>query len=205
MIKMVVFDFDGTLCDNFEEMMDSFDEVVEKYGCSFGESNKEILKNKGAKAFFESLGVDQEQTKTILEEVRALMLRKATSLRLFEGVKEIESIKNKGLKIGILSSSPKEYVTDVLKLNEADFFDFVVFEDNVFGKDKAIKELVDKNGLDPEETAYVGDENRDIEAANKAGVVSVAVTWGYNNEHLLIESKPSKTVKSFEELVNLFN
>jgi phosphoglycolate phosphatase-like HAD superfamily hydrolase len=41
---------------------------------------------------------------------------------------------------------------------------------------------------------YVGDEIRDVHAAQAAGVPVVAVTWGYNNVHVLTESKPDKIV-----------
>src|SRR5258706_6874007 len=205
MIKTVIFDFDGTLCDDFAEMMATFAEVARKENFSFDETNQEKLRNHGAKAFFFSLeGLEFWKIKPILEEVRRRMADKAGGLKLFKGIKLIEELKRKGIKIGIISSSPKEYVEEVLKMNGVNFVDFVIFEDNVFGKDKTIEDFVEKNKLNRDEAAYVGDENRDVDAANKAGVESIAVTWGYNNEDLLIASKPKKIAHTFEELIELF-
>ena len=205
MIKTVIFDFDGTLCNSFEEMMESFTEVCLKYGSTLSETNRKVLREQGARVFLSTLGIEQEKLKTVLDEVRQSMARKTDLLRLFDGMKSLINLKDKGLKMGIISGSPKEYIVDILIHNDANFVDFVIFEDNVFGKDKTILDFIDKNQLEPDEVAYVGDEIRDIEAANKVGTFSVAVTWGYNNESLLSQSQPKKIVRSFEELVGLFN
>jgi phosphoglycolate phosphatase len=48
---------------------------------------------------------------------------------------------------------------------------------------------------------YVGDENRDIDAANNAGIGSIAVTWGYRSESLLSQYHPDCLIRSPEELL----
>ena len=50
---------------------------------------------------------------------------------------------------------------------------------------------------------YVGDETRDIEAAQKAGVSIAAVTWGYNSAEVLRRFSPDYLVNRPDELLSL--
>ena len=51
---------------------------------------------------------------------------------------------------------------------------------------------------------YVGDEARDMEAARRAGVHSVGVTWGFNNRSALEKANPEKLVDKPKDLLKLF-
>jgi phosphoglycolate phosphatase len=44
--------------------------------------------------------------------------------------------------------------------------------------------------LGPREVFLVGDELRDIEAAQETGVHMAAITWGYNSPQALAEASP---------------
>jgi phosphoglycolate phosphatase-like HAD superfamily hydrolase len=46
----------------------------------------------------------------------------------------------------------------------------------------------------------VGDSGSDIRAAALAGVGSIAVTWGWQEEALLRAAQPTRLVQSVEEL-----
>jgi phosphoglycolate phosphatase len=50
----------------------------------------------------------------------------------------------------------------------------------LWGKPKGLKKLQQQYGLASNECIFTGDEVRDIEAAEKADVQCVAVTWGFN-------------------------
>jgi phosphoglycolate phosphatase len=47
---------------------------------------------------------------------------------------------------------------------------------------------------------YIGDEVRDIDAAKKAEVAAVSVTWGYNTEEVLTKNNPKIIIKTPSEL-----
>ena len=47
------------------------------------------------------------------------------------------------------------------------------------------------------------DEVRDIEAARKSGIKSVAVTWGYNSKDALLKENPDFLINSPDELRNI--
>ena len=50
---------------------------------------------------------------------------------------------------------------------------------------------------------YVGDEVRDVEAAEKAGVAVAAVTWGFHSGSLLQSHSPDHLVTDPRQLVKL--
>ena len=69
---------------------------------------------------------------------------------------------------------------------------------------KVIKQILKDRSLKAKKVVMIGDETRDIEAATKSGVGSIAVTWGFNSEDLLSTSNPDRILHSPEQLVQLF-
>ncbi|HLB58081.1 MAG TPA: HAD hydrolase-like protein, partial [Gammaproteobacteria bacterium] len=51
------------------------------------------------------------------------------------------------------------------------------------------------------ETFYIGDETRDIQAAKKNHIYSIAVTWGFNNKKVLAAEKPDFLIDNPKELL----
>lgn len=64
-------------------------------------------------------------------------------------------------------------------------------------------DLLRKYGIRPEETIYVGDETRDIEAARKTNIEIIAVSWGYNSKQLLEKQKPDFLIDKPRQLVDI--
>ena len=91
-------------------------------------------------------------------------------------------LKSKGLRMGIVSSSPHENIESFLNKYELNIFEFIHSELNIFGKSAALEGVMREHNMKKEETIYVGDEIRDIEACGAIGLDIISVTWGFNNE-----------------------
>ena len=50
---------------------------------------------------------------------------------------------------------------------------------------------------------YVGDEIRDVDAAKKAGIKVIGVTWGYNTKNALSTAHPDHIVEKPEDLTSI--
>ena len=74
---------------------------------------------------------------------------------------------------------------------------------SLFNKSNAIKKILDKNNLKPEETIYVGDEVRDIKAAKKAGIKICSVSYGFNSSELLELQKPDYLVNKSQDILKV--
>jgi phosphoglycolate phosphatase-like HAD superfamily hydrolase len=78
----------------------------------------------------------------------------------------------------------------------------IIGDIGLFGKSKSIKKLLRKNGYNRAEVVYIGDETRDIAAAKKAGVKSMAVSWGFNSKDVLASSNPDVLLEQPKDLLN---
>jgi phosphoglycolate phosphatase len=70
----------------------------------------------------------------------------------------------------------------------------------VWDKREKIHEILDENGLAPEETLFIGDMRHDIETARHGGIHSCAVLTGYNTLDQLRAAEPDLIVEHLGEL-----
>ena len=113
----------------------------------------------------------------------------------------------RGLPMGIVTSKSRAVALRGVELFElGGYFDVVVCADDVdrhkpdpFPIEHAARLL----GTPIETTAYIGDSPFDIEAANAAGAVSVAVTWGVFRRGALMSSRPDHVLEEPAHLLNL--
>ena len=71
---------------------------------------------------------------------------------------------------------------------------------NVWDKREKIHEILEENGLAPDETLFIGDMQHDIETARHGGIHSCAVLTGYNTLDQLRAAEPDLIVEHLREL-----
>ena len=91
-----------------------------------------------------------------------------------------------------------------LENNQLELFDFIHTTSKIWSKNRSLKTLIHDNQLKLSEVIYIGDETRDIVAAQKAGIRCVAVTWGFNSRKALEAHRPDYLIHSPQELFRLF-
>jgi len=110
----------------------------------------------------------------------------------------------RGMPLYITSSNSTGNILKFLQTHDMDRY-FVRVYGNVglFGKARALRQVLKTNQLRPEQVTYIGDETRDIEAAKHVGIRSVAVTWGFNSAALLKTHEPDALAKTSAELAKI--
>jgi len=200
---VVIFDFDGTLCDSFKDVFISFNALSARY--KFNPillTRVEELRGLPSREIFRHLKISAYKLPWIVRDIRKIMSSKISSMELFEGMGEaLKDLKSRGVVLGVLTSNSSINVHKFLSQNDIEYFDFVISSDSIFGKDRALKKI--KRSLSCNKVFYVGDETRDIIAAKKSGVTAVAVSWGYNNSNILQRAKPHYILNKPSELQNL--
>jgi phosphoglycolate phosphatase len=198
----LIFDFDGTICDSFgaieKILKTNFPEI--KY------SNISTLKARelGIKELIKKSKIPKHKIPKILAVGRREMSKHVPFLITFPEMKSVLEKLSISNTLGILTSNSVKNVNLFLNKNKIDkYFNFVHSEITLFGKHKKLEKLLRKYSLTPEKTYYVGDETRDTEAAKKAGLKSVSVTWGFESEKLLQKSNPDIIINSPKELLNI--
>ncbi|WP_199088581.1 HAD-IA family hydrolase [Bosea sp. ASV33] len=124
---------------------------------------------------------------------------------LFAGVAETlaELKRHSGLKLGIATGKSRkgaEFI--VARHGWQGLFDTVQSADDAPSKPHPgmIQRAMAETGAAPEHTAMVGDSSFDIEMAVAAGVVPVAVSWGFQPAERLVSLGARHVLREFREL-----
>ncbi|MBS7615364.1 HAD family hydrolase [Candidatus Bathyarchaeota archaeon] len=197
-VKAVVFDLDGTLINSaipFKEMKRKIISYLQSKGVTFELLNEEMLTVEILKLAVEDLkrkGFSEKQIAGALAQASKIMneveLQSINNATLVDGVPEtLKALKNRGLKLGLLTRSCHEYVKVMLtRFNLAKYFDAVAARDDV-DQPKPSPEhafyLLKLLGVDARETLFVGDHWSDAECARQAGLKFVFVgSWQGNRK-----------------------
>lgn len=202
--KMIIFDFDGTIADTFDESYDIYNEIAPKYHCKqITLEEREILRNKKPQDFFKNYGITKVKISLLLLKGRKKLHKRINKIKPAKGMIEtLKGIKAQGFGMGILTSNSKKNVNIFLKNHGlTDIFDFINSGKHLFGKSRSIKSILRKRKISKKLAIFVGDETRDIEAGKKAGIPVVAVSWGYNAPEILRSLEPDKLVNTPKALM----
>jgi phosphoglycolate phosphatase len=120
------------------------------------------------------------------------MHERIEALRPFAGMPAaIRRIQDCGCPCGILSSNSTDNIHRFLQQHRLLSFDWFSCGASLFGKTARLRRLVRQIGLPPSEVFFIGDEVRDIAAANDVGVRSIGVVWGYASRDALEAAEPT--------------
>lgn len=199
MIEYIVFDFDGTLADTFETIKEIAKEEIK----GVTDKDFDLLKDMGIKGLIKRKNIPIWKLPKIALNVMSKLKNKGKVQLFPEMVKLIKTI-SKTYKIGVVSSNSEENIIQTLKKhNIIDLFDFVFSQSSIFRKHIVLKEMCRKYRINPSKIIYIGDEDRDIVAAKKVKIKTIAVTWGYNSEKRLKKANPDYIVNSPKEIKKL--
>lgn len=207
MIRSVIFDFDGTIADTFNVVF----KLLKKYhkNLDLPAITDDLIsdfREKGYRALLFKYKFELIKLPFIIGKIRKLLYSHMDEVKLFKGMKEaIILLKEKGYKLGILTTNSEENVKKFLKKNNIDFFQFINTEKHLLGKSKALKNLLQKYRLDSSEIFYIGDEVRDIDACKENRVKIIAVTWGFNKKEILKVNRPDYLIDYPKEILKIIN
>lgn len=200
--KLIVFDFDGTLCDSLEQIIQKYNEFCPNYNLKPVDTIASI-RDVPLQKFFEMQGITPWKLPLIKYKLIKAVTPQIPNMHSFQGIHAIlVELKNRGYTLGILTSNSYKNVSLFLENEHINLFDFIYCGSNIFGKARLLTKI--KSKAKPSEMFYVGDEHRDIEAAKEVDITSVAVTWGFQSEWLLSQYTPSYLVRSRPELLKIF-
>ena len=188
-VETVLFDLDGTLLDTHLDLSGALNRVLEGHGQPpLPTESLRSFASKGAmvmvcRAFKCQPGDDQ--SKSLLNQMlRAYFDHIAVHTRLFPGMDSVlEKIEASERRWGIVTNKPA-YLTDRL-LNVFTMPStpgIVISGDTLKVKKPDPLPLIHAcNHLqgDPASTIYIGDDERDVQAGKRAGMITLAASWGY--------------------------
>lgn len=128
----------------------------------------------------------------VAREVRREFTRKLPVLQPIAGMSEaLRGLVAGGHRLVLLSANTPGNTRAFLQQHRlAPLFARRISVRTIFGKHRALRRIVRAERVAPAAAVYVGDETRDVVAARKAGLLSVAVSWGYNARETLLQFRP---------------
>ncbi len=202
MNKSFIFDWSGTLSDNFNCFCKVCDLMFPELGrekITPEEIRKEFTLP--YMSFWNKYFPELSQEKQCGMYVK--YIHQVGNPNLYPGVKEvITALHGGGHKIFIASSDPESKITEEIEASGLkDFLSGYYFE--LQDKTEKIMELVNNTPLDINSTYYIGDTFGDVEMGKKAGVKTVGISWGFQSREGLALSKPDFLIDDILEIKNI--
>ncbi len=191
--KAVLFDMDGVVVDSMPYHYRSWKQIFGSLGIHL--DKMEIYKREGEQGIGSISEILAKHGKHLSIEERQNLLRekekifkKMASPRLFPGIENfIQDLKEKGLRLGLVTGTSRGEIKYVLPPHLIDSFDVVVSGDSVSrGKPapdpyiKAIEDLKIQAG----DAVVIENAPYGIQAAKKAGTICIALTTSLPSEYL---------------------
>ena len=209
--KVAFLDWDGTFCDSRESIYGINLILAEHYG-KVMPSYQEWLKisHPGVEQCMSSLGITDEAIaiKTLFHGLLIKQNEEGLQNPLYPGTTELLTFfQQESIPAVIISRHPEHHlIRDIEAHGLTAFFHSIIGEpagNDGLKKDEVLQELCLQFEVARHDTFYLGDTTHDMVLAEKAGVVPIAVTHGYEpRTRLEKESRPTLIVDSLGELLD---
>ena len=216
MRKLAIFDLDGTLVDSIGSIANACNEAlkennlqertIEEYKYFAGDGALELVK----RAVYASGDVNYEKLDGVYEIYKNIFVKDCTKgVVPFKDIdKVLKELKEKGVKLAVLSNKPHERTLDVVdKIFGNNIFDMVLgYKNEETKKPNPYGALLiaDKLNIDVKDCAYIGDTDTDIKTGKNANMYTIGVTWGFRDEKELTDNKADSIVNNVLDLLNYF-
>lgn len=199
LIKNIIFDWSGTLADDFEPVWKATNDIFREYGKAAW--SKEEFREKFFLPFTDFYKIHlPEATMVQLEHYYHSSFKLLQeNIPLLPGAREIlEYCRERKIKMFLLSTIHAEHFqVQAQRLGVKDFFNQAYVQ--ILDKRKTIHQLLGDHDLDPRETVFIGDMQHDIETAQHGGIRSAAVLTGYDSLAKLTAKGPDYIFRNLTE------
>ena len=204
---LLIFDWDGTLADSTGAIVDALryaSHDVDLPAPSDQESRDIIgldLRTALRVLFGEQ---DEVLTQRLVERYKHHYTTFSHGIKLFDGVKHaLHDLAKDGFMLTVASGKGRNGLHQAIA--QAEFTELMLAvrsADDCFSKPhpQMVKEIMLETGADPERTLMIGDTVYDLQMAQNAGVASLAVSYGAQEESTLIPHGPLACFDNFAKL-----
>jgi phosphoglycolate phosphatase len=199
---LAIFDFDGTLADTFPWFIRVVNGVADRYGFKrIEECETQMLRGCSAREIVAHLGVPIWKLPMIARHMRRLAAQDPNAAHLFAGTRRmLEDLSSAGIRIAVVSSNAECNIRRALGPATSGLVERYACGASIFGKGAKFKRVLKEAGVPARRAICIGDEIRDHEAAQAAGLAFGAVAWGYTTREALQRLSPDLMFDRMDEI-----
>lgn len=214
MIKLIIFDLDGTLADTLDDIGDAINAMLKEF--SFPTlTRKEVTANinRGARELIRrSLPENVRENADLVTKALEVYERHyatcyCNKTYLYPGIRDsLKTLSENGVILAILSNKQDTFVKHIIEELLQDIpFSFVLGQGQFSTKPSpdAVCHILNELNVSHEETAFVGDSHVDMLTAKNTGTHAVGVTWGYRSREVLLENGAEHLIETADELTKI--
>lgn len=211
--KVIIFDFDGTLCDTRSNIIIAFRATMEHLGLEMRDEETcgatiGLTLRDGFKSMYPDF--DDAKIDYCVETYRQIFAERRKELMpdLFPGVKEtLEALRKRGHRMTIATSRLTDSLMLFMRHHGIDhYFEYAVGSDSVTHHkphpEPALKTLRELN-IAPSEAIMVGDMPVDIAMAHNAGIRAIGVDYGNATHEELEAAEANWIVDSITKILEI--
>ncbi|MEW6714223.1 MAG: HAD-IA family hydrolase [Nitrospirota bacterium] len=208
MLKLLIFDLDGTLADTSVDIANAVNYAIEPLGkSSYSVEEIKAMVGSGITKLIRSL-IPSEAS--IPEENIIKRFLDYYSEHLLDNTKAYPYVndtlsKFADYKKAVISNKREGFSREILEgIGISRFFDIVLGSDSVREQKPSpvpLLEVMKRYGASKDEAVMIGDSSYDIQAARAAGVKVIAVTYGFRSRETLKDA--DYIIDSFDELLKI--
>lgn len=212
MIRLAIFDLDGTILDTLEDLAGALNHALTEFGYptrtlpevrSFVGNGIRNLIRRGAPS-----GTPEETIDRLHAAFTAhYNAHCADKTRPYDGIPALlTALRDRGLRIAVVSNKPDGAVRPLCARYFPGLFDAAVGERTGVARKPApdsVNAVLAEMGVDRTEAVYIGDSEVDIETARNAGMACISVDWGFRTRMQLQSSGASVIASTPGELLAL--
>ena len=215
MIKLCIFDLDGTLAATQESIARPVNMTLALYGLppqpveAFNWFAGDGIKNALKRALIASGDTDASHLEEGLPLCRAWMQEDPCyHAKPYDGIERaLKDLRERGIKTAVFSNKPHESAVDVVEtIFGKGTFDHIQGQTDripIKPDPAGVFEILAKFGAGRDECLYFGDTNTDMKTGRNAGVTTVGVTWGFRPRTELEENHADIIIDSPAEIPGL--
>lgn len=212
--KAVLFDLDGTLLDTLDDLADSMNASLRRFGFppNTVDTYRYLVGDGVMNLVSRALPADHRDEATINEVVSAqweeYSRNWANKTRPYEGIPELlDALQERGVVMCVLSNKPDDFTRLVVQKFLSKWKFAVVRgqdEDTPIKPDpSAANQIALRLGIANTKFLYVGDSNTDMRTANAAGMFAVGASWGFRRRDELLAAGAKALIEQPRELLTL--
>ena len=209
-IELVVFDFDGTIADTSEGILDSHKVALKSLGIEIPPNSvlKSFIGRNLLKVYTDVFNIDKHKAMNAVTVYRKRYadygINKAI---LYSGFSDtLRALKAKCFSIGLATLKLEKFAVHMLQMLKIyEYFDVVcgMNTGDQLSKAELILRCVKYCGCSPKKTVMIGDSENDLDGAKEAGVNFIGVTYGFgfksNTEYKFMTANNTKEILSILE------